>query len=276
MTLNLRNITKTFEEADGSDFVVLDDISFSVKEGSFTSIMGPSGCGKSTLLNILAGLHTYDEGEIEWKDQVIDPQDLPIGYIFQEPRLLNWRTVEDNIKFALNAQGVPKDEHDERIDDVLTTVGLADEKKSYPLRLSGGMRQRVGIARALAVDPDILLMDEPFSDLDELTARNLRDDLIELWQETGKTIVFVTHDISEAVYLSDEIKFLDTQGLLFNEVSIDQERPRKPNDSALLTLESDLMDTFFDRMDEIGAGESMTRDSEPDEPTQAHDQPGGS
>ncbi|WP_312911708.1 ABC transporter ATP-binding protein [Natronosalvus caseinilyticus] len=276
MDLKIRNLTKTFEESSGNEFVVLNSISCTVDEGSFTSIMGPSGCGKSTLLNILAGLHTYDEGEIEWQGEIVDPSDLPIAYVFQEPRLLNWRTVEDNIKFALNAQGVPKEEHDERIDDVLTTVGLADEKKSYPLRLSGGMRQRVGIARALAVDPEILLMDEPFSDLDELTARNLRDDLIELWQQTGKTIVFVTHDISEAIYLSDEIVFLDTQGLIFNEISLDYERPRNPNDSSLLALESDLMDTFFDRMEAIDAGESEPPTAEPGEqPAQFQDQSGG-
>ncbi len=275
MELKIRNLTKTFEEPSGDRLVVLDDISFPVEVGSFTSIMGPSGCGKSTLLNILAGLHTYDDGKIEWEGSVVDPGDLPVGYVFQEPRLLNWRTVEDNIKFALNAQGVPEKEHEDRIHDVLTTVGLADEKQSYPLRLSGGMRQRVGIARALAVDPDILLMDEPFSDLDELTARNLRDDLIELWQETGKTIVFVTHDISEAVYLSDEIKFLDTMGLLFNEVSIDQPRPRKPNDSELLQIESDLMDTFFARMEEIDANEAMTRDDEDAERTSQAASSGG-
>lgn len=262
MNLNIHNLTKTFEEENGNEFVVIDDVSFTVEEGSFTSIMGPSGCGKSTLLNILAGLHTFEEGEITWQGSVIDPQNLPIAYVFQEPRLLNWRTVEDNIAFALTAQGVPKDEHDAIIEDVLTTVGLADERKTYPLRLSGGMRQRVGIARALAVDPDILLMDEPFSDLDELTARDLRQDLIELWQETGKTIVFVTHDISEAVFLSDEIVFLDTQGQIFNEATIEEPRPRTPDGSTLLQIESDLMETFFSHMESL---ESDDPDTNPDE-----------
>ncbi|WP_042662813.1 ABC transporter ATP-binding protein, partial [Haloferax sp. ATB1] len=254
MELKFNNITKTFESESGDNFVVLDDITATVEEGSFTSIMGPSGCGKSTLLNILAGLHTYQSGEIVWRGETIDPKELPIAYVFQEPRLLNWRSVEDNIKFALNAQNVPKTEHDSMIDETLSTVGLASERKTYPLRLSGGMRQRVGIARALAVNPEILLMDEPFSDLDELTARNLRQDLIELWQETGKTIIFVTHDISEAVYLSDEIIFLDTNGEIFNEVSVDIPRPRDPDDSELLQLESDLMDEFFDHMESLKAG----------------------
>lgn len=251
MELKIHNLTKTFEEENGDEFVVLDDVSATVREGSFTSIMGPSGCGKSTLLNILAGLHSFKTGSIEWRDAEVDPQNLPIAYVFQEPRLLNWRSVEDNLKFALRAQDIPKDEHDEIIDDVLTTVGLADEKQTFPLRLSGGMRQRVGIARALAVDPEILLMDEPFSDLDELTARNLRQDLIDLWQETGKTIVFVTHDISEAVYLSDEIIFLDTDGKIFNETTIDLQRPRNPDDAELLQIESDLMDEFFNHMESL-------------------------
>ena len=254
MELTIQHLTKTFEEESGNEFVVLDDVSATVAEGSFTSIMGPSGCGKSTLLNILAGLHSFETGTIEWRDEVIDPRNLPIGYVFQEPRLLNWRSVEDNIKFALKAQDVPSSQHDAIVDDVLSTVGLADERSTFPLRLSGGMRQRVGIARALAVDPEILLMDEPFSDLDELTARNLRLDLIDLWQETGKTIVFVTHDISEAVYLSDEIIFLDTAGQLVNETTIDLPRPRDPDDAELLRIESELMDEFFDHMESLQSG----------------------
>jgi len=251
MGLRIQHLTKTFEEEDGDEFVVLDDISATVDEGSFTSIMGPSGCGKSTLLNILAGLHTYDAGEVAWRGETVDPTNLPIGYVFQEPRLLNWRSVEENLTFAMRAQGIPESDHDAIVGDVLSTVGLADERDTYPLRLSGGMRQRVGIARALAVDPEILLMDEPFSDLDELTARNLREDLIDLWQTTGKTIVFVTHDISEAVFLSDEIVFLDTAGQIFNEVSIDVPRPRDPDDRDLLAIESDLMDDFFDHMEAL-------------------------
>lgn len=259
MELTITNLTKTFEDEAGNEFVVLDDITATVAEGSFTSVMGPSGCGKSTLLNILAGLHTYQSGEITWRGDPVDPTNLPIAYVFQEPRLLNWRTVEANLAFALTAQGVPAGEHDAIIDDVLSTVGLAAERKTYPLRLSGGMRQRVGIARALAVDPDILLMDEPFSDLDELTARNLRSDLIELWQQTDKTIVFVTHDISEAVYLSDEIVFLDTEGRIFNEVTVDLSRPRDPDDADLLQLESDLMDEFFAHMASLSDGASRER-----------------
>lgn len=257
MTLKVENVRKTFEEEDGNEFVVLDDISFEIDSGSFTSIMGPSGCGKSTLLNILAGLLPMNKGKITYNGSRVNPDDLPSGYIFQESRLLNWRTVEQNIKFALNAQGIPKEEHDTRVDNSLEMVELLDDKHSYPLRLSGGMRQRVGIARALAVDPDILLMDEPFSELDELTARNLRDDVLDLWEETGKTVIFVTHDISEAIHLSDEIIFLDTQGKMFSRANIPHERPRDPEDPALLETEAKLMNEFFDHMHAIQAAEGM-------------------
>lgn len=275
MTLEIQNLSKTFTDETENEFTVLDDITYTVEDGSFTTIMGPSGCGKSTLLNILAGLYPVKEGQIKWQGEQVNPQNLPIGYIFQEPRLLKWRTVEDNIKFALNAQDVPKDTHDSVIDNVLETVGLGAERKTYPLRLSGGMRQRVGIARALAVDPDLLLMDEPFSDLDELTARNLREDLIELWQETGKTIVFVTHDISEAVFLSDKIVFLDTNGEIFNEDMIDLPHPRDPDDSELLTIESDLMDEFFRHMESLGAGESQPQAETTADPVEPSEKAGG-
>lgn len=246
MSLEITGLRKQFDEEDGTEFTVLDGIDVSVDDGEFKSIMGPSGCGKSTFLNILAGIIPTDGGEVMHNGEAVKPSDLPIGYVFQEPRLLNWRTVGENIEIMLNAKGIPKDEHDEIINETLETVGLREERNSYPLRLSGGMRQRVGIARALSVDPAILLMDEPFSSLDELTARNLRNDLINLWEETGKTIVFVTHDISEAVYLSESITFLDTDGRIFNETTVPHSRPRKPDDPALLETEAQLMETFFE------------------------------
>ncbi len=252
MTISVDHLEKSFEGADGSTTDVLRDVSFEIADGSFTSIMGPSGCGKSTLLNILAGLIPMDGGRIERDGEAVQPADLPFAYIFQEPRLLKWRTVGENIAFSLQAQGVPSGEHDERIDESLEMVGLGDVRDSYPLELSGGMRQRVGIARALAVEPDILLMDEPFSSLDEITARELREDIIDLWQETGKTIVFVTHDINEAVYLSDEILFLDKRGTLFNRATIDFPRPRDFEDPDLLATERQLMSEFFAHVEPQG------------------------
>lgn len=238
------DLTKSFDTKDGK-LMVLDDIHFTVDEGSFTTIMGPSGCGKSTLLNILAGLETMDSGVIQRNGNRIDPGEFFYGYVFQEPRLLNWLSVEDNIAFALKAQNIPEQEHQEKVGKYLELVGLKGEEKSYPLRLSGGMRQRVGLARALAVDPDIIFMDEPFSSLDEMTARELREDLIDIWQKTDKTILFVTHNIGEAVYLSDKIIMLDNTGEIFHTETIDIERPREIDDTDLLELESKITKLFL-------------------------------
>ena len=246
--IEFSGLRKTFGEGETA-FTVFSDLSFRIKQGSFTSIMGPSGCGKSTLLNLIAGLLEPDEGTI-YRDEIrIEPGNFFYAYVFQEPRLLDWRTVGENIAFALRGQGILEEEYDERIEQYLGMVGLADEVDSYPQQLSGGMRQRVGIARALAIDPDILLMDEPFSSLDEFTAKELRQDLLEIWKETGKTIVFVTHNASEAVFLSDTVLVLDDEGEVFDHVAIDAPRPREVGNQKLVETESDLMDRFFTHLD---------------------------
>ena len=245
MSIELTNIKKSFEGADGNEIVVLDGIDVELEDNSFTTIMGPSGCGKSTLLNIISGLVTMDSGSIRRDGTEIEQGDLPYAYVFQEPRLLNWRTVKENITFALKSKGVPKEEHDERVTKYLEMNELAGEEESYPLRLSGGMRQRVGLARALAVEQDILLMDEPFSALDEITAQKLRSDVVELWQETEKTIVFVTHNISEAVFLSDQILFMNTNGEIFSRTDVDVDRPRSQKDEALMEIEATLLEEFY-------------------------------
>lgn len=248
--LELRDIRKTYPSPDGPGrFTVLDDISLDVPVGSFTTIMGPSGCGKSTTLNVLAGIEAPDAGEIRRNGAVVEPGDYHFSYVFQDPRLLNWRTVEQNLRFALKAHDVPASEHDERITAWLEKVGLGGEEHNYPLRLSGGMRQRVGLCRAMVVDPEILLMDEPFSALDELTARELRRDLLDIWAEQQKTVLFVTHDISEAVYLSDRILFMDADGHIFHEADVDVPRPREFEDPALQEVESELTREFFGNLE---------------------------
>jgi NitT/TauT family transport system ATP-binding protein len=239
--VKIDGITKSFEDSDGEKFTVLDNVSLEAASGSFTSIMGPSGCGKSTLLNIIAGILEMDSGTIEIDELPHRQDQLFCPYVFQEPRLLDWATVAENIKLVLEAQNIPEADHADIIDEQLSKVGLEGEHNKYPQQLSGGMQQRVGIARALAVPSDLVLMDEPFSSLDEITAANLRTDLIDLWQETEKTVLFVTHDMREAIYLSDSLVFIGPEQGVFHEEDIDIPRPRDIDDSRLLNKEADLM-----------------------------------
>ena len=246
--ITVDNLTKRFPSpGSGDDFVVLHDISLTVGEGKFVSIVGPSGCGKSTLLNIIAGIESYDGGSV-----VIHPRagrtgsEPRIGYVFQSARLLNWLTVESNICFVLEAQNVPRARWPELVAKNLEMVGLAGQERNYPLNLSGGMQQRVAIARALAIEPDILLMDEPFSHLDAITARKMRSDLMEILARAKPTILFVTHDLYEAVFLSDNIYMMSTKpARIFKRVAIDVPRPRKHEDSAIIDLEKTLVREFF-------------------------------
>ena len=170
--------------------------------------------------------------------------------MFQSPRLLNWLTVEDNIHFVLEAQGIPRPRWSQLVTRYLEMVGLAGQQRNYPLRLSGGMQQRVAIARALAIEPDILLMDEPFSHLDAITARKMRFDLADILAKAKPTILFVTHDLLEAVFLSDRIYMMSTKtARIFREVSVDIARPRAPEDPKVLDLERTLVREFFDRLE---------------------------
>ncbi|HTV71637.1 MAG TPA: ABC transporter ATP-binding protein [Rhizobiaceae bacterium] len=246
--ISIDGLTKKFPAPGSEDkFTVLHDISLGVDEGNFVSIVGPSGCGKSTLLNVIAGIESYDGGTV-----TIHPKSGRVGaeprvaYVFQTPRLLNWLTVEGNLHFVLEAQKVPRQRWRELVAKNLEMVGLAGQERNYPLNLSGGMQQRVAIARALAIEPDILLMDEPFSHLDAITARKLRFDLMEILQRAKPTILFVTHDLAEAVFLSDNIYMMSTKpARIFKRVSIEIPRPRRPEDSTILELEKTLVRDFF-------------------------------
>jgi NitT/TauT family transport system ATP-binding protein len=206
--LEVLGVGKRFPRGDGSLLEVLDEITFTVEPRGFACLVGPSGCGKSTILNLLAGLLEPDAGTIRIGGQRLDRRTHRIGYVFQRPRLLNWRTVRQNVEFALRADGVPAAEWQARAHDVLTLVGLEPFADEFPLRLSGGMQQRVAIARALAVAPAVLLMDEPFSHLDELTARAQRRELLRFRDNIEATVVFVTHNALEAAYLADRIYVL--------------------------------------------------------------------
>ncbi|WP_168220030.1 MULTISPECIES: ABC transporter ATP-binding protein [unclassified Salinibacterium] len=217
--------------------IVLKEASFTAAEGEFVCILGPSGCGKSTFLNILSGLDTDFQGEA--RVHGIDVTDPRIGgvrsaYIFQEARLLPWRTVQGNLEFALKAAGYPQQEWAERVDHYLAMVGMLQFKHLYPGQLSGGMQQRTSIARAFSIEPEVLYMDEPFSALDELSARRLRTELLEIWAQHRTTVVFVTHNSFEATYLADRILIMKRgpESTFADEIGLGWlERPRS-NESA--------------------------------------------
>lgn len=246
-TLAVRDATKRFHEESGT-LTVFEGLDLTVEDGEFLTVMGPSGCGKTTLLDVVAGLLPLDAGRVELDGAPIVPGKAPIGYVFQEPRLLEWRTAAENVDFALAANDVPRSERPRRVARALERVGLGDVGETYPLRLSGGQRQRVNLARALSLDPPLLLMDEPFSSLDEITARSAREDLLELWNAAGMSVLFVTHDVGEAVALSDRIVFMNDRGELFREVRVPHERPRDLDDPALHETEAELMRSFFEEL----------------------------
>ncbi|MFB6078016.1 MAG: ABC transporter ATP-binding protein [Halarchaeum sp.] len=247
-TLELRDIVKYYEKPGQGRVLVLDEIDLDVEDGAFVSLLGPSGCGKTTLMNVISGLVERTAGTMRRNGEDVTPDDLSLGYIFQEPRLLNWKTVAENIEFALEARDVPEAEWDERVERYLGMVGLGDEGDNYPTRLSGGMKQRVAIARALATEPEILLMDEPFSSLDEITARDLRQEMLDIWKDEEKTIVFVTHDINEAAFLSDYIYMMNTDGRMFARRDVDIERPRSYDDPAVAEREAELYREFHEHV----------------------------
>lgn len=247
-TLRLRDIVKYYEKPGQGRVLVLDEIDADVEEGAFISLIGPSGCGKTTLVNIIAGLVEPTGGTITRGGNPVEPEDLSLGYIFQEPRLLDWKTVRENIEFALEAREVPEDEWDDRVEHYLDMVGLANEKDNYPTRLSGGMKQRVAIARALAVEPEIILMDEPFSSLDEITAHDLREELLEIWNEEQRTILFVTHDINEAVFLSDYVYMMSGSGEMFARRDVDIDRPRSYDDPEIAEREAEFYTEFHEHV----------------------------
>ncbi len=202
------DLVKGFPDGRGGWLSVLDGVS--VRVDGLVCVLGPSGCGKSTLLNVVAGLEPSDGGQIRfYRDgHPVERHDVRIGYVFQDPRLLNWRTVEENVEFGLHSLSLPAAARKARVRAYLQLVGLEDFARQFPLFLSGGMRQRVGLARALALEPDVVLMDEPFSKLDEITARELRQELLGIQARLGQRILFVTHNPGEAALLGDRIYVL--------------------------------------------------------------------
>jgi NitT/TauT family transport system ATP-binding protein len=210
----------------GAEKPVFADIDLSIARGEFVIVVGASGAGKSTLLRVIAGLLAPSSGTIAHEIEN-RPDRREIAMVFQEARLMPWRKVSDNVALGLEGLTVSADERKQRIADALKLVGLADYGNRWAHELSGGQRQRVGIARGLAVDPDLLLMDEPFGALDAITRQSLQDELLRIWKETGKSILFVTHDIDEAVYLGDRVLLLGgAPAKVVRSYDVDAPRPR--------------------------------------------------
>lgn len=225
--LAIRHLSKVFGTANGRQITALDDVSLDVGEGEVVAVVGPSGCGKTTLLRIVQGLETQSGGDVFVDGEKVTGVGFDRGFVFQQYGLLPWLTAAQNITFALEAKKVPKAERQDIAIKFLRKVGLEGFENAYPRQLSGGMQQRVGIARALAIEPDILLLDEPFGALDALTREILQNEILRLIEELRKTVVFVTHSVDEAVYLADRIVLMSARpGQIRRVLDVGIPRPR--------------------------------------------------
>jgi NitT/TauT family transport system ATP-binding protein len=225
--IRLSGVGKAYRTAEGSTIEALRDIDFAVDRGEFATVVGPSGCGKSTLLRIIAGLDRATAGVVEVEGAPVVGPVASAGIMFQDPLLMAWRTAVNNVLLPIEVLRRDISVYRERATKMLRLVGLEGFEQRYPHELSGGMQQRVALARALIHDPELLLMDEPFAALDEITREQMGLELLRIWSDTGKTVLFVTHSISEAVFLGDRVVVLSARpGLLRAEIRIDLPRPR--------------------------------------------------
>ncbi len=227
--IEVKDLGVTFHDNSGNEVQALTGINLEIKKGEFISLVGPSGCGKTTLLRTIADLQEPTDGSIHVAGRLPREERMmqKFGIVFQQPVLFDWRTVQKNVELPLELMYYSKKDRRDRAKEMLEMVGLSDFADSYPSQLSGGMQQRVNIARAFAIRPEILLMDEPFSALDEFTKEKLHEDLLRMWRQTNKTVLFVTHNIQEAVFLSDRICVLSPHpGRLSAIVDVDLPRPR--------------------------------------------------
>ena len=228
--LSLSEVGKTFSNGT----VALQGMSMDIEEGSFVSLLGPSGCGKSTALKIIAGLGNLTTGSLRWPTTSVDQlgrPDMEVSFVFQEPTLMLWATVFDNVWLPLRLKGISKAKAKAAVDEALEMVGLSGFSTSYPRELSGGMKMRVSIARALVTRPKLLLMDEPFAALDEITRSKLNDDLLSLWETLNWTVIFVTHSVFESAYLSNRIVVMAARpGRVVADIDVDAPYPRRGDD----------------------------------------------
>src|SRR4051794_19340531 len=235
---------QAYHKDSNADLVVLDNVDLTLREGEIVALLGRSGSGKSTLLRIVAGLLKPTSGEVTWRGKAVDGPTEGVAMVFQSFALFPWLTVQENVELGLEARGVPRAERERRAEVAIDMIGLGGFENAYPKELSGGMRQRVGLARALVVHPDLLLMDEPFSALDVLTAETLRTDLIDLWVDGRlpvKSVLMVTHNIEEAVLMCDRILvFSSNPGRVAHELRVPFPHPRNRLDAAFRQLVDDI------------------------------------
>ncbi|MCG7332001.1 ABC transporter ATP-binding protein [Salinicoccus roseus] len=252
MKVDLKNVNKSFTKGKNETLPVLQDIDFSIEAGEFVSLLGPSGCGKSTILKLIAGLSHPSSGELRVNDTPITGPGTDRVVVFQEGGLFPWMTVLENVTYGLKIKKMSKSEAEEKAMDGLRMVHLGNFTGAYPHELSGGMKQRVAIARALVMDPDVLLMDEPFAALDEQTRLVLHQELQDIWQKTGKTILFITHNIREALTLSDRVLLMSTRpGTIKKSFTVQASRPRNPSDSVIVDMEKRVMAELEEEMNKV-------------------------
>ena len=227
VAIELRAVTKDFGATTGKPYRALEDVSLAVERGTFVALVGPSGCGKSTTLSLIAGLERASRGDVFVRGAAVSTVSRDVGFLFQRDALLPWKTVRDNVALPLELRNVGSAERARRVSDWIERVGLRGFESSYPHQLSGGMRKRAALAQTLVYDPDIVLMDEPFSALDVQTRNLMENELLDLWQGSGKTIVFVTHDLEEAIALADIVVVMTAGPARIKAVyRVDLERPR--------------------------------------------------
>lgn len=237
-TIEVRDLTKVF-----GDLVVLDHLSFTIQQGELVAIVGPTGCGKTTFLNCMSKLTDTTEGDIYIGGEPANPVKHNLAFVFQEPTALPWRTVAENVVYGMEVKGVPKAERQARLNTILNLVGLADTADLYPNQVSASMMQRIAVARAFAVNPDLLLMDEPYGQLDVKLRFYLEDELVKLWQTLRSTVLFITHNIEEAVYVADRIIVLTPKPTKIRaEVKVDLPRPRDFLDPRFIEIRREVTD----------------------------------